>query len=51
MLHTDLSILQIVSGYRFAQEMVIFLGAWSGVVFGQVTVRTPFSREALTSSP
>ena len=33
-----------------AHAMVIFFGTCSGVVFGNVTVRTPFSIDALISS-
>ena len=33
-----------------AQEMVIFLGACSGVVLGKVTVKTPSAMDALISS-
>ena len=33
-----------------AQEMVIFLGVCSGAARGYVTVRTPFSIDALISS-
>lgn len=33
-----------------AHEIVIFFGACSGVVLGKVTVRTPFSMDALISS-
>ena len=39
-----------VACWRTLYAIVIFLGACSGVVFGNVTLSTPFSIDALISS-
>jgi hypothetical protein len=46
--HCQVVVVDVGNLERF-YAMLIFLGAISGVVFGKVTVRTPFSRDALIS--